>query len=52
MNQTVASIAEDSGFQTLQRFHAVFKDLVGLTPAGYRSTLKRGVGITGVGGDQ
>jgi LacI family transcriptional regulator len=50
-NETVSVIAEESGFQTLQRFHAVFKDLVGLTPARYRSSLKPGVGI-GDAGDQ
>lgn len=43
-NQTVSVIAEESGFQTLQRFHAVFKDLVGITPARYRSSLKIGAG--------
>lgn len=47
-NLTVAHIAEESGFQTLQRFYAVFKDLVGTTPARYRKLAKSGGGIDGI----
>jgi LacI family transcriptional regulator len=39
-SRTVSAIAEASGFKTLQRFHAVFKDQVGTTPVRYRSLLK------------
>jgi len=39
---TVAAIAEESGFQTLQRFHALFKSVEGTTPAKYRASFKLG----------
>lgn len=46
-NDTVATIAEESGFQTLQRFYAVFKKAEGTTPARYRASIKLG----GTGGE-
>jgi LacI family transcriptional regulator len=39
-SDTVTSIAQECGFQTTQRFYAVFKEMVGRTPAGYRALLK------------
>jgi LacI family transcriptional regulator len=48
-DRTVSVVAEESGFHSAQRFHRVFKDRVGLTPAGYRSTLMYGAGMGGGG---
>ena len=45
-NATVASIAEESGFQTLQRFHAVFKMRESTTPAKYRASIHTGRGLS------
>jgi LacI family transcriptional regulator len=39
---TITSIAQDCGFQTPQRFYAVFKQMVGTTPARYRAAFKTG----------
>ena len=35
---TVANVASESGFGTLQRFHALFKDWTGISPGAFRST--------------
>lgn len=40
-NHTVARVAQESGFGTLQRFHEVFRSQVGLPPARYRKERRR-----------
>ncbi len=36
-NLTVANVASESGFGTLQRFHALFKDWTGTSPGSFRN---------------
>ena len=40
-SHTMARVARDSGFGTLQRFHEVFRAQVGLPPARYRRDRRR-----------
>jgi transcriptional regulator GlxA family with amidase domain len=35
---TIAGVAAESGFGSVQRFHRVFRKEVGTSPGGYRTT--------------
>jgi len=39
-NHTLAEISSDCGFNALNRFHAAFKKIVGMTPAQYRRSMR------------
>ena len=41
-NATIESVASDSGFNSIQRFHAAFKAEYNMTPGMYRKKQKRG----------